>query len=229
LGENILNAISMIVLATDVMMPITVLSIGWTILRARKMGPSVPAIFAILAAALLAGAAWSWLPQLAALRFLPAPQGQGGAILGLIVALNLLRLVPSVRSMFQSIDIKRLIDLGPWRVIYGCALLVIGLLGGLPPEFFWSAAFGDIVVGLWAIAMMARRPQISTREVIAWNVVGLIDLVHVLVLGAIYLRGFYLMLPDVVPLNLLPLTGVPLLLVMHIQTLLGQFKKANAK
>jgi hypothetical protein len=221
------TAISMIVLATDIMMPITVFSIGWTVLRARRQGPSAALIFIILAATLLWGAAWSWFPALAAFRFLPPPAGQAGAILGLIVALNMLRFAPSVRQMFQSIAMTRLIDLGVWRLIYGAALLAIGLLGGLPSEFFISAALGDIFVGLWAIMMMVRRPNISTREVIAWNMVGLLDLAHVLVLGALYLRGFYLTHSDVAPLNLLPLVGVPLLLVIHIQTLLGHFQKGN--
>jgi hypothetical protein len=224
-----MNGISTIVLAIDVLMPFTVLSIGWTILRARKQGPSAVAIFATLALAISWAAAWSWLPVLAALRFLPAPAGQAGAIIGLLIALNLLRFIPSVRAMFQSIDIRRLIDMGVWRVIYGAALLGLGLLGGLPAEFFWSAAFGDIAVGLWAVSMMYRRPEISTREVMAWNTLGLLDLVHVLVLGAVYLRGFYLSNPDVAPLNLLPLVGVPLLLVLHIQTLLGQRNSGTEK
>jgi hypothetical protein len=224
-----MNAVSMIVLATDVIMPFTVLSIGWTILRARKQGPSALAIYLTLAVALLWAAAWSWLPALAALRFLPAPAGQAGAILGLLIALNLLRFSPSVRGMFQSIDIKRLIDMGVWRVIYGAAILAIGLLGGLPPEFFWSAAFGDVFVGVWAISLLVRRPTISTKEVLTWNVVGLLDLAHVLVLGALYLRGFYTTHPDVPPLNLLPLVGVPLLLALHIQTLLGQLNRGAKK
>ena len=220
-----MSLISKIVLAVDLMMLLTVVHVGWTILRARKMGPPAIWIYAILAAALLWGAAWSFVPTLAVQRFLPAPQGQAGAIFGLLVALNLLRFVPSVRAMFHSIDMKRLVDLSVWRVLYGAALLTIGLLGGLPGAFFWSAAIGDIVVGLWGIAIMQRRTTASNREVVLWNIVGLLDLIHVLALGAIYLRGFYLGNPDAAPLNLLPLVGVPLLLSLHFQTLIGQLRK----
>lgn len=131
--------------------------------------------------------------------------------------------------MFRSIDVTALVDLSIWRVVYGAALLAIGVLGGLPSEFFWSAATGDIVVGLWGLGIMQRKPAVSTREVIFWNVAGLLDLVHVLALGAIYLRGFYLGNPDVARLNLLPLVGVPLLLSLHLQTLFGQLNIGKTK
>jgi hypothetical protein len=221
--------IQALVLATDLLMPFTVLSIWWTVHRARREGLSGVMIAAALALALVWGAMWSFYPPLAALRFLPPPGGQAGAILGLIVGLNLLRFFPSVRTMFRTIDIQRLVDLGIWRLIYGTALLVIGLQGGLPPEFFWSAAFGDILVGLWAITIMTRRPNVSRREVTLWNVTGLLDLLHVLALGALYLPPFYTSQPNIAPLNLLPLVGVPMLLVLHIMTLAGQFRQREHK
>jgi hypothetical protein len=220
-----MNAHWVLVLATDLLMPITVFSVGATLLRARDQGPNAIAIYFTLALVTLWAAAWSWFPALATLRFLPAPSGQAGAIAALIIVLNLTRFIPSISAMFQSIDIKRLIDLGVWRVVYGAAILVIGLLGGLPREFFWSAAFGDIFVGLWALSLIQRRPMISTKEIVTWNLLGALDLVHVLALGAVYLRAFYVANPSAVPLNLLPLAGVPLLLTIHIQTLIVLIKR----
>jgi hypothetical protein len=211
-----------LVFITDLLMPFTVLSIWWVLLRARNEGPSAAMMALAFVLALVWGAMWSFNPTLNSWRFLPAPAGQAGAILSLIVALNLLRFAPGVSAMFRSIDMKRLVDMGVWRVLYGLALLLIGLQGGLPTEFFWSAAIGDIFVGLWAFAIMARRPNVSRGELIAWNGVGLFDLLHVLALGALFLPKFYSTHPDVPPLNLLPLVGVPLLLVLHIMTLLGQ-------
>jgi hypothetical protein len=214
--------IQTLVLMTDFLMPFTVFSIWRTLLRAKKAGPS-PIIMAIpLLLALAWGALWSFNPTLSSWRFLPPPAGQAGAILGLIIALNLLRLLPSVRVMFGSIDMKRLVHMGAWRALYGSGLLLIGLQGGLPEAFFWSAALGDIFVGLWAFTIMARRPKVSRGELLVWNGVGLIDLLHVLVLGGLFLPPFYQTHPNVPPLNLLPLVGVPLLLVLHIMTLLGQ-------
>jgi hypothetical protein len=211
-----------IVFITDLLMPLTVSSIWWTLLRARNNGPSAMIMAIPFVPALTWGALWSFNPTLSSWRFLPPPAGQAGAILTLIIALSLLRLSPLVRTLFRSIDMSRLIDMGAWRVIYGTALLLIGIQGALPSEFFWSAALGDIFVGLWAFTIIARRPNVSRGELIAWNGVGLLDLLHVLVLGALFLPLFYKNHPDAPPLNLLPLVGVPLLLVLHIMTLLGQ-------
>jgi hypothetical protein len=222
-------SIQALVLATDVLMPFTVLSIWWTVRQASHEGPSATLIATVLLLAFAWGALWSFHPTFSSMRFLPPPSGQAGAILGLIAALALLRLFPKVSVMFHTIDRLRLVDIGVWRVIYGAALLLIGLQNGLPPEFFWSAAFGDILVGLWAIAIIARRPLVSGRELTLWNVTGFFDLVHVLALGALYLPPFYASHPDAAPLNLLPLVGVPLLLVLHAMTLAGQFNEKKQK
>jgi hypothetical protein len=211
-----------IVFITDLLMPLTALSIWWTLLKARNNGPSAMIMAIPFVLALTWGALWSFNPTLSSWRFLPPPAGQAGAILTLIVALNLQRLSPLVRSMFRSIDMNRLIDMGAWRAVYGAALLLIGIQGALPSEFFWSAALGDIFVGLWAFTIMARRPNVSRGELIAWNGFGLLDLIHVLVLGVLFLPSFYQNHSEAPPLNLLPLVGVPLLLVLHIMTLLGQ-------
>jgi hypothetical protein len=217
-----------LVFMTDLLMPFTVFSIWWTLLKARSGGPPVIIMAVPFVLALAWGALWGFNPTLSSWRFLPAPAGQAGAILSLIIALNFLRLSPSVRAMFRSIDMSRLVDMGGWRVLYGSALLFIGMQGALPSEFFWSAALGDILVGLWAFTIMVRRPNISRGELIAWNGFGLLDLLHVLALGALFLPSFYQNHPEVPPLNLLPLVGVPLLLVLHIMTLLGQ-RNANQR
>jgi hypothetical protein len=214
-------SIQTLVLMTDLLMPITAFSIWASLLRARNEGPPAAILATPFMIALAWGALWSFHPTLSAWRFLPPPAGQADAILSLVVALNLLRFFPSVRAMFHQIDMSRLVDMGGWRVLYGSALLLIGLQGGLPAEFFWSAALGDIFVGLWAFTIMARRPHVARRELIAWNGIGLLDLLHVLALGAAFLPPFYQANPDMPPLNLLPLVGVPLLLVLHIMTLLG--------
>lgn len=211
-----------LVLGIDLIMPFTILSIWWAVHRARSEGPNGYFLALPFVLALAWGAAWSFYPPLSALRFLPAPAGQGGAILGLIVAHILLLLFPSVRAMFRTIDMARLVDLGVWRIIYGIALMLIGLQGGLPSQFFWSAAMGDILVGLWALTIIVRRPDVSRGEMMLWNGAGLMDLVHVLALGALYLPTFYRLNPEMAPLNLLPLVGVPLLLVTHVLTLVGQ-------
>jgi hypothetical protein len=207
---------------TDILIPLTLLSV-WLALR-RAAGPTAPlptVFIPALGLALVSGLLWSFWPTLSHDRFLPPPSGQAGAIFSVIIGFAALRLLPSVRAFFREAKLEWLVTMGIWRVIFGASLLVIGLSGGLPSAFFWSAAFGDILVGLWGISMLARRLKVAQTEVIAWNMIGLADLGHVLLLGALFLPAFYLANLAVPPVNLLPLTGVPVFFALHVLTLSG--------
>jgi hypothetical protein len=214
-------AISAIVVLTDLLVPITLLTVWLALRRSRVEGPAAGLPALPLGLAFAWGAAWTWVPTMAALRLLPPPAGQAAAILGTVAGLCLLLLTAPVRQFFRSARLLPLVALGPWRIVYGLALLSIGALGGLPAAFFWSAAFGDIAVGLWSLLILSRRQAVTEREILAWNLVGLVDLMHVLVLGAANLRGFYLADLVVSPLNLLPMVGVPVFIALHVLTLWG--------
>jgi hypothetical protein len=211
--------ISPFIIATDLLMPVTMLSVWLTL---RWAGASKTALFVFapaLVAVLVWGALWAYLPSMAALRVLPPPRGQAGAILTVVLTFTALLFLPPVRHFFRTARLERLVTLGVWRMVYGAVLLMMGVLDGLPPAFFWSAACGDIAVGLWALTMIARQLDVRQVEVAAWNGIGLVDLAHVLVLGAMNLGPFYLANPGVPLLNLLPLAGVPVFLAIHIMTL----------
>jgi hypothetical protein len=213
--------ITTIITATDILMPVTMLAIALTF-RAANPGTSGARILSGLTLAALAwGALWMLFPPLTALRLAPPPSGQVLAILGVVVTFIAFRFTPAMRTYWQTADLEKLVWNGPWRAVYGSALLVIGLSGGLPNEFVWSAAAGDIAVGLWAIAILMRDANVKRGEILGWNILGALDLFHVLALGAVYLRPFYLANPDIPLLNLLPLAGVPVLLAAHVMTLTG--------
>jgi hypothetical protein len=214
--------------ATDLLMLVTVLSFFWVLKGARRAGASPAAMVVPLVIALAWGTAWTFVPALAAARLAPPPGGQVLAIATTVLGLLSLQLRPSVRTYFKTADYGALVALGPWRIVYGALLLVMGQLGGLPPAFFWSAGIGDILVGLWSISLLSRISAVGDRELIAWNIIGLMDLLHVLALGAIHLRPFFLSHPDVVPpLNLLPLVGVPLFVALHIHSLSGLVRRGG--
>jgi hypothetical protein len=215
------NTLPMLVLASDLLMLVTMASVWMALRRAGASGGISLLLAAILAVVLLWGGTWAFVPALASLRTLPAPRGQAGAILTVVVAFTALLALPPVRHFFRTGRMEWLVTLGAWRVVYGATLLMMGLLGGLPSAFFWSAAFGDIAVGIWAFAIMARRLDVRPAEITAWNAVGLADLTHVLVLGALNMGPFYTANPGVQPLNLLPLAGVPVFLAIHVMTLWG--------
>ena len=221
------TVIAAIVGLTDLLIPVTLLSVWLVLGKSRVDGPSGLLLSLPLGLALLWGALWTWVPALAVLRFQPPPAGQAAAILGVVLGLCLLIVGSPARRFFRSARVLPLVALGPWRIVYGLALLGIGLSGGLPPAFFWSAAFGDIAVGLWSLLILMRRDTVTEREILAWNGIGLLDLAHVLALGAVNLRGFYLADPGISPLNLLPLVGVPVFIALHVLTLWGLWARRD--
>ena len=212
---------AMLVASVDWLMPLTFATIWWVMWRSRVEGPTGGQMAIPLVLALGWGMLWSFVPALAGMRLVPPPGGQAGAILALLVALVGLLVIPAVREFFRTVNPEKLVLIGPWRVVYGGLILAIGLNGGLPQQFFWSVALGDIAVGLWACWIMLAGSRISTRHLVAWNAVGALDLMQVLALGALHLRGFFLANPDIPALNLLPLAGVPIFLAIHLLTLWG--------
>jgi hypothetical protein len=212
---------------TDALMLITIFSFWSVLVRARREGPQPLAIAAPLFAALGWAALWVWWPPLAVARLASPPGGQVIAIATTVLGLMALLTLSSVQTYFRTSDVHQFVRLGPWRIVYGALLLTMGALGGLPDAFFWSAGIGDILVGIWAIAILTRKSPANERELVAWNLVGVADLLHVLVLGAINLRPFFLGHPDIVPpLNLLPLVGVPLFIALHVMTLWGLMRRS---
>jgi hypothetical protein len=217
---------SAITTAVDMAMLVTLVCTWLVLVWARRdgigrFGLGVPVVLAALW-----GAAWVWFPPLATLRLAPPPGGQVLAIFGVLMGWVGLLLLPNVRTYFRTADAAKFVALGPWRIVYGASLLALGSVGGIPAAFYISAGIGDILVGLWSLSILSRRSAVSTREVSAWNIAGVMDFAHVLMLGAINLRPFYLANPEVPPLNMLPLVGVPMFFAMHILALWGLTRRS---
>jgi hypothetical protein len=216
------------VVAIDLLMPVTLVTVWWVLWKSRVDGPLGPWLAVPLVLALGWGALWSFVPAFAALRLAPPPSGQAGAILALLASLVGLLFLPTTRLFFTNARLEVLVWVGPWRMVYGALLMTIGLGGGLPGAFFWSAAIGDIAVGIWACVILARGGRPSTPHLVAWNLLGMADLSHVLVLSAIHLRPYFLANPEVPALNLLPLAGVPVFLALHVLTLWAVWTRHRA-
>jgi hypothetical protein len=222
-----LTAVGLLAATVDCLMLVTVLTVWRVLIRARTEGPRSTAMAWPLLLALGWGALWIWYPPLAAARLSSPPGGQGIAIAAVVVGLVSLLALPGVRTYFRTADHVLFVRLGPWRIVYGALLVGLGLLGGLPAQFFWSAGAGDILVGLWALAILWRRTTVSRLQLVAWNAAGLADLLHVLVLGATFLRPFFLSHPELTPpLNLLPLVGVPMFIALHTMSLWGMSRRS---
>ena len=122
----------------------------------------------------------------------------------------------------------KLPELGPRAVLLPILLLHsfrhLGLMfltpcatyPGIPPQFAYPAAFGDLVAALLALAAIpavARGARIARLQVWAFNVWGTADLVDAIALATIYEAA-----PSMGPAYWIPAFWVPALLVTHYIT-----------
>jgi hypothetical protein len=116
---------------------------------------------------------------------------------------------------------------GSWFRMTGVAFLLTMALGHLPAVFALPAGLGDIAAGTAALLVARGSAEGAGRRAAVWfNAYGITDLVVALALGA--LTGFQLLnvTPSSapigeLPLALIPTAAVPLLLALHITSVLA--------
>ena len=99
----------------------------------------------------------------------------------------------------------------------GVAFLLMFALGRLPAVFALPAGLGDLAVGLAAPVVARRLARGERRGAVAFHVLGTLDLVVALTIGA--LAGAAAADLMVLPLVLIPATLVPLALGLHVAAL----------
>jgi len=119
----------------------------------------------------------------------------------------------------------------------GAIFLILYAAGKLPGLFALPAAVGDVVVGLSAPFVglaYARAPHKAAGLVVAWNVLGLLDLTNALVTGFLTAPSRYALevqptsdLMTVLPLVLVPVYLVPLSIVLHLASLAKLRREAS--
>lgn len=116
-----------------------------------------------------------------------------------------------------------------WR-FGGLAFIALLTYGVLPGAFAWPAGLGDIAIGatapLFALAI-ARDPRIaSSRAFVAWNLLGILDLVVAVGSGTLIAwfglganPGSMSAMPRL-PLVLIPAFLVPIFVMIHVTALI---------
>ena len=147
----------------------------------------------------------------------------GGFITGTTGLLCVLGLtVPALRTWLSGLPLRLLVMMHVLRII-GVAFLVSNAApGGLPDAFAQRAGYGDIFAAITALVLavgfLPAVTRFRRRLLLAWNVLGLIDLV--VAVGTnflIQLSGSPAMEPLVTaPLVYVPFYFVPLLLFVHL-------------
>jgi hypothetical protein len=149
------------------------------------------------------------------------------AVVGYLGTLLALSRIPVVaRALAAPGMSSRLLHPHSFRV-EGVIFLLYLALGHLPALFALPAGLGDITTGITA-PLAARSVARGTGRRAAWwfNAFGTTDLVVALALGAVTGFGLINITPSGAPISELPLVlvptaGVPLLLALHITSMLA--------
>ena len=169
---------------------------------------------------------------LAATRALYYEHGLGTPGLGFAVVLPIVILflvvarAKSLREAFHRVPVPLLVSVHTVRVL-GISFVVLYAAGRLPAPFAPVAGWGDIFVGATAplVAWIGYRRASNFRQVLwVWNVIGALDLIAAVFLGATSSPGparlFFgepsAAIMTTLPWLLIPGFLVPLLFAVHI-------------
>lgn len=171
-------------------------------------------------------AAWFALSLLAsALHLLQTPQGRPplGLLLAVLTPIAVFSVwylrSPAFRDYILSLDPRTLTMLHSWRIA-GFVFVVLYAYGILPGMFALPAGWGDIAIGATAYLAASRLVPHYRRGFIAWHLLGVLDLVTAVGMGAasglLNPHGLTTAPMTTLPLNVIPGFGVPLFLILHI-------------
>ncbi len=126
---------------------------------------------------------------------------------------------PTVRRALASASLPALHGIQVYRLA-GVTFIALLAQGQLPAHFALPAGWGDTVIGAAALPIayaLARGIPGSRLFAIAWNVLGLVDLVTAVGMGT----GFFLQVPPAAALGmfptiLIPTFAVPVAVILHV-------------
>lgn len=97
-----------------------------------------------------------------------------------------------VRETLLALPVPLLLGLNALRILPGAFILLLASQGKLSGPFPQSAGWGDIIVGVIAIPLtvaVARNFAGSRRMLLAWNILGTLDLLEAVVLAVLSVPG----------------------------------------
>ena len=166
----------------------------------------------------------------------PIAIGVGAPLLLFFAALRLSR---PFRDFVLSLDLRFIAGIQAWRWA-GLGFLSLYAHNVLPAVFALPAGLGDMAVGFaapWMILGLLRRPAFATSAAfIRWNVLGILDLVVAVSIGALSATlatgapGEVSTAPmATLPLLLIPAFLVPLFLMLHTAALMQSRQMLRAR
>jgi hypothetical protein len=153
-----------------------------------------------------------------------------GAGAPLLLFFAWLRLSRSFREFVLALDLRLIAGIQAWRWA-GLGFLSLYAHGLLPAVFALPAGLGDMAIGFaapWMILGLVRQPGFAASSAfIRWNVLGILDLIVALSLGALSATlstgapGEISTAPmSTLPLLVIPVLLVPMFLMLHTAALM---------
>jgi hypothetical protein len=153
-----------------------------------------------------------------------------GVLVPIVLFLAAFRTIRPFHDFVMSLDLQLAVGIQAWRFA-GLGFIALYAHGVLPGLFAWPAGLGDMAIGVtapWVLLALRNRPDFETsRLFLIWNLLGILDLVNAVSLGAfsaffgIGISAEITTFPMAqLPLALIPVFLVPLFLMLHIASLL---------
>jgi hypothetical protein len=126
-----------------------------------------------------------------------APTSTPTPVVGIMVAVPLIAVgamiafSASVRKTLSTLPLPLLIGLNTLRIFTGGFMVLDAWQGRLSGPFPQFAGWGDIIVGLTAIPLIAAARDLPGNRgaVLAWNILGTLDLLTAVALGVLSAPG----------------------------------------
>ncbi len=140
------------------------------------------------------------------------------------------------RDLVLSMDLQFAAGIQAWR-FGGLGFITLYTYGVLPGLFAWPAGLGDMTIGftaVWVLRALRERPDfVKSGAYRTWNLLGILDLVTALSLGAVS-AYFGIGISETIttfpmarlPLVLIPAFLVPLFIMLHLTSLIQSRKLA---
>lgn len=140
------------------------------------------------------------------------------------------------RDLVLSMDLQFAAGIQAWR-FGGLGFITLYTYGVLPGLFAWPAGLGDMTIGftaVWVLRALRDRPDfVKSGAYRTWNLLGILDLVTALSLGAVS-AYFGIGISETIttfpmarlPLVLIPAFLVPLFIMLHLTSLIQSRKLA---
>ena len=127
--------------------------------------------------------------------------------------------VRTIRACVLNIDLRWLVLLHLTRLFAGAYFLVLCQRRLLPCAFATPAGWGDIVIGVLAVALVSSMHiQFAKTVLLSWNTLGLVDITFVVSSALRFGLKDWQSMHAIreLPLSLLPTFLVPLIIASHV-------------